>query len=343
MAAPAMMSRARDERLWLRTNSAFSLTRTVLGPASSCSTIGMARSGSLFISPRSASSFSSSLAWPSGETGLPGRLADLDVERLRVLGPAALREAFAHIGQRRERIGALIELPLRIGLPVERGVRPCAVRRGGNAIERLDRALVAAGIDQLTGLFIHVAGVARSLNPRGPRRRPGLGAGWYAKPTSKRSSSNGSGGGSGGNAASGGKGVGGTGGTTTANGHRSQGGSRAACRLGRHHVPREDERADEHTGKHSGHIVFLGNGDVELALAHLFGEHAHPEEQGRGVEPQANLFEILRRQGRRAVDDFEQITFELVEDRRHRFVTGGSGRIAIEPVRRNQIRRPLLL
>ncbi len=61
-----MMSRARDELLWLSTKRARSFTFGELGPASICSMIGIARSESLFIRPRSAISFSSSSFCDSG-------------------------------------------------------------------------------------------------------------------------------------------------------------------------------------------------------------------------------------------------------------------------------------
>ncbi len=259
LAAPAMMSRAREERLWLRTKSAFSLTRTVLGPASSCSTIGMARSGSLFISPRSASSFSSSLAWPSGETWSAGSLADLDIERLRVLGPAALRKAFPHIRERRERVGALIELPLRVRLPVERGVGPRAVRRGGNAIERLERAFVAAGIDQLTSLIVPPSAL-RDPSPRGrgaglrPRRRL---VGEVRRRSDRRE---GSGGGSGGK----GHREVGRGGTASATGSVAGRGWKQGGGTGWADAtwPARTSEQTKDSGTHSGHIVFLGAGEA---------------------------------------------------------------------------------
>jgi hypothetical protein len=62
-----MISRARAEPAWLSTNSARSFTLGEFdGEFSICSMMGIARSGSLFIRPRKASSFSSSSFCDSG-------------------------------------------------------------------------------------------------------------------------------------------------------------------------------------------------------------------------------------------------------------------------------------
>ena len=71
LATLTMMSRARGEFDWLRTKSARSLSLGELVPASICSMIGSARSGSLCVSPRSAINFSSSSPWLSGDTVCP--------------------------------------------------------------------------------------------------------------------------------------------------------------------------------------------------------------------------------------------------------------------------------
>ena len=172
---------------------------------------------------------------------IAGPLTDLDVERLRVLRPAALRKAFPHVREGGERIGALIQLPLRVRLPVERGVGPRAVRRGRNAIERLERAFVAAGIDQFTSLVVPSVRVARAVAAR-PRRRAAASA-----PAGKRSPARK---GSGGKATRGGAGTGGTigrsgsSGTSSATGKRGvrpQGWKRRRHRLGRRDVAGDDE------------------------------------------------------------------------------------------------------
>ena len=57
-----------------------------------------------------------------GPRRLAGVLAHLELERLGVADPAALREALDQILHRGERVGLLIQLVERVGLPIERGV-----------------------------------------------------------------------------------------------------------------------------------------------------------------------------------------------------------------------------
>ena len=53
-------------------------------------------------------------------------------------------------------------------------------------------------------------------------------------------------------------------------------------------------------------------------------------------------FEIRRADPRRAVHDFEQAAFEVVEHRGHRLLAGLQGVLPIQPAGRQQIVRPAL-
>ena len=192
---------------------------------------------------------------------IAGPLTDLDVERLRVLRPAALRKAFPHVREGGERVGALIQLPLRVRLPVERGVGPRAVRRGRDAIERLERAFVAAGIDQFTSLVVPSVRVARAV-----AARPGRGLRPRRRLVGEVREN-----GSGGNATRGGAGTGGTigrsgsSGTSSAIGKRGIGprvGSGGGIGWADATWPATTSELSKDGGTHSGHIVFLGVGEA---------------------------------------------------------------------------------
>ena len=60
---------------------------------------------------------------------LAGVLAHLELERLRVADPAALRVALDQVLHGGERVGLLIQLVERVGLPIQGGVDARRVRR----------------------------------------------------------------------------------------------------------------------------------------------------------------------------------------------------------------------
>ncbi len=92
-------------------------------------------------------------------------LANLDLQRLRILQPPAVGEALLQIRQRIERLGALALLVERVRLPVERRIDPGIAGHADEPVELLDGALEAALIDRLLGLAID-------------RLRLGLDLGW---------------------------------------------------------------------------------------------------------------------------------------------------------------------
>ena len=82
-----------------------------------------------------------------GTRRLAGVLAHLQFERLRVADPAALREALDQILHRGERVGLLVQLVERVGLPVERGVDAGRVLRVDDARERIRGARPGAALE----------------------------------------------------------------------------------------------------------------------------------------------------------------------------------------------------
>ena len=162
-----MMSRARGERLWLSTNSARSRTRGVAPPASIFSMIGRPLSGSVCITPRSASSFSSSSFCSSAETGWPTACWISSGERLGVLHPRALRELLRQLLDGLERFLAQRELRLAVRLPVHRRVGSCVgvpsmpARAASSDVHLSDHAVELSEAPDRTGC---------SRSPRAPGR-----------------------------------------------------------------------------------------------------------------------------------------------------------------------------
>ena len=90
-----------------------------------------------------------------GARRLARALAQLELERLRLLEPAALRIAAAQLLERRERLGALALLALRVGQPVEPGVRAAALHLRHLA-ERRDRAVPGALVERRGALVVEL-------------------------------------------------------------------------------------------------------------------------------------------------------------------------------------------
>ena len=89
-----------------------------------------------------------------GPHRLPGVPTDFSFECLRLFEVAALRIVTRERCNRRQRFGALTEAILRIGLPVERRVRPAALHRR-HVVEPLDSALPARLVARADGVLIH--------------------------------------------------------------------------------------------------------------------------------------------------------------------------------------------
>ena len=89
-----------------------------------------------------------------GTRRLAGVLAHLQLERLRVADPAALREALDQILHRGERVGLLVQLVERVGLPVERGVDASRVLGVDHARERIRGARPGAALEVLLAALV---------------------------------------------------------------------------------------------------------------------------------------------------------------------------------------------
>ena len=100
-----------------------------------------------------------------GPHWLPGGPSHFDLERPGLLEVAAARITFGQFGDRRERVGALSEPVLRVGLPVERrvGARTLQI---GQAREVIDRAIPTAFVQRVVALFVERRlAVALGLRP----------------------------------------------------------------------------------------------------------------------------------------------------------------------------------
>ena len=139
--------RARGELLCASTNNARALSCGDAVPCRIFSSIGTACSGIRVLQALDGEQLQLFIRLRFGPRRLAGVLAHLELERLGVADPAALREALDQILHRRERVGLLIQLVERVGLPVERGVDAGRVRRVDDARERIRGARPGAALE----------------------------------------------------------------------------------------------------------------------------------------------------------------------------------------------------
>src|SRR6478672_3217505 len=88
--------------------------------------------------------------------------------------------------------------------------------------------------------------------------------------------------------------------------------------------------------------LWVRRAGTALAIPELVAHHTNFEEERRRIDPPADLFQIRRADPRRAVHDFEQAAFEVIEHRGHRLLACLDGILAIETAGGQQIVGPAL-
>ena len=125
----AITWRACGELLCASTNSARSFSLGDCVPCRNFSSSGTACAGSESCQPLQRQQLQLLVGLRLGPHRLPDALAHLEFEGAGVAEPAARRMALGELRQRRQRVGLLPELALRVGGPVHRGVDPRGVGR----------------------------------------------------------------------------------------------------------------------------------------------------------------------------------------------------------------------